>query len=893
MPIFVDRQDELDFLEFALKRAHAGHGQVVAVVGEPGVGKSRLLVEFGARCRADGWQVLAAEAPPGGELSSHLSVVQLLRAQFSLDDPTDARPAAEKLDAALAEASETLGRSRAALFSVLDLPVDDPAWAGLDTSLRRQRILDAVAEALIHGSADRPRVVVCESLQWIDPESQACLDALVGRLARARVLLVVSHRPEYTPPWGSLPYYNPLGLPPLSSGAAADLLVALVGPDPRLEPVTSVLVEHTGGNPLFIEECVRALSETGVLAGEAGPGEETAPLTELQGLATVQAVLASRMRRLAPEDQRLLETASVIGTRIPVPILEAVAGLSAEALARGLARLEAAEFLQQTGPFAGVEVSFHQPLMHEVAYAAMSPERRRALHADALAAMEALGPDHPAARPDVLGEHAFRGEIWDRAVALLRQAGGRAAGRTANGEAAGRLEQALAALAHLPEERATQELGVDIRLELRPPLLQMGRLPDVLRVSREAEALAQRIGDEARLARVYTYLANYHYLKGEHDNAIGYGELCVGIGEARHDAALVALARAYMGYSLHAQGRVGDAETVLARNVEMLEALRPEDKSAQTAVSHVGSAAWLAFALADLGEFERAERAAESARRISGQTRNPYSQAIATTLGGLVWLARGDLDRALPPLEASLAACRDKQLVLWHPVPASLLGAALARAGRLERALPLLEDGVARTRGLGVIAYLARWTVHLGEGLLAAGRHGPAAEAARAALDLATRHHERGNEAEALRLAGELAAGGDAPDGAEAARRYREALEIAEALQLQPLAARCHAGLGALGGRGLEPREARRHLVRAIELGRVMGLGVWLDQAVATLRPLGHLFIVPRGRPELHALLRERWAGDAGVQVVIDRRQVPRALSRGSGPAEGVVFLDG
>jgi tetratricopeptide (TPR) repeat protein len=807
---------------------------VLALVGEPGVGKSRLLAEVTRQSRAEGWRVLACQTTPGGELTSYLPIVQLLRAGLHIavgDDPTTV---AAKAAAAALGLDGALQRAVPALQSVLDAPVDDPAWTRLDAALRRQRVLDAVTDLLVRASQEHPLVVIFENLHWIDPESQACLDHLVEGLAGARILLLASHRPEYTPPWGGTSHYNPVGLGPLPAEAAAELLRALLGDDPRLAPVIAVLVEHTSGNPLFLEECVRALSETGVLS-TTGTGGTAAPITELEGLATVHAVLAARVNRLGSVDLRLLEMGAVIGPRIAMSVLSAMAGLDEAALAAAVARLKAAEFLHETGPFPGVELTFTRPLMHEIVYGGLPPERRREIHAQALAAMEGLSGKSLSVRPDVLGDHAFHGGLWGKAVTYLRQAGTRAASRATNGEAVARFQRALEAIAHLSESRATTEQAIDLRLDLRPSLLQLGRLAEVLAVSREAEALAQRIGDEPRLARVYTYLANYHYLKGEPDVAIGYGERCAAIGLAQGDAPLVALARAYMGYSYHAQGRYREAREVLAENLSMLEPLRRGESSMQTSVSHVGSAAWLAFTLSDLGEFEAAEEAGHTARQIADESRNPYSLAIAATYAAHVWLARGHLDRAVPALEATLATCRDNHLVVWQPVPSALLGVALARAGEAARGVQLLEEAVALTERLGVRAYLARWTGHLAEGLQVAGRIDHARDAAETALRLGIAHHERAHQAEALRLLGELTAAAGPAGATQGERRLRQALSLAGEVGSPPLTARCHLSLAGLAGQRGDLEQAREHLAAAEALCASMDLRLPLDRVRAEI----------------------------------------------------------
>ena len=276
----------------------------------------------------------------------------------------------------------------------------------------------------------------------------------------------------------------------------------------------------------------------------------------------MQAVLASRIDRLtrrgqAPAARRVRHRQGRAAGADPRDRGDA-RGRAAESLAR----LQAAEFLFQRGLFPDIEYTFTHALTHDVAYASLLQDRRRALHTQILEAMETLYPERRSEQVEVLAHHAYRGEKWEKAVLYLRQAGIKASGRSANQEAAAFFEQALAALAHESDGREKTEQAIDLRLDLRPPMLQLGQLSRVLALSQQAENMAKLIGDEQRLARVYTYLSNYHYLKGEPDLAIGYGERCLAIGEAAGDIALQALARGYMGYSHHAQGHYREARRV-------------------------------------------------------------------------------------------------------------------------------------------------------------------------------------------------------------------------------------------------------------------------------------------------------------------------------------------
>src|SRR5205807_1842615 len=241
------------------------------------------------------------------------------------------------------------------LLALLDVPVDDPAWTHLEPPQRRTRTLDAVKRLLLRESQVQPLVLVFEDLHWIDSETQALLDSLVESLPTARVLLLVNYRPEYRHAWGGKTYYTQLRIDPLAAESAAALLDALLGAGRPLEPLKRLLLGRTEGNPFFLEESVRTLVETGVVAGERGSFRLAKGLDTIQVPATVQAVLAARIDRLPPPIKHLLQSAAVIGKTVALTLLETVAETTALELRRGLAQLQAAEFLYETSLFPELE----------------------------------------------------------------------------------------------------------------------------------------------------------------------------------------------------------------------------------------------------------------------------------------------------------------------------------------------------------------------------------------------------------------------------------------------------------------------------------------------------------------------------------------------------------
>jgi AAA ATPase domain/Adenylate and Guanylate cyclase catalytic domain len=291
---FVGRDAELEQLLDALDRARLGHGQVVAVLGEPGVGKSRLFWELIHSHRMHGWLILQSASTSYGKATAYLPVIELLRRYFGIESRDDPRKIREKATGKVLTLAPALGSAVPALLALLDVPVDEASWQALDPLQRRQQTLDAVKRLLLRESEVQPLIVVFEDLHWIDSETQSLLESLVESLPAARLLLLVNYRPEYQHAWSGKTYYRQLRIDPLPPESADELLAALLGVDAALDPLKQLLVERTEANPLFLEESVRALVEIAALAGERGAYRLTRPVAHLTIPATVQPGCAHR-----------------------------------------------------------------------------------------------------------------------------------------------------------------------------------------------------------------------------------------------------------------------------------------------------------------------------------------------------------------------------------------------------------------------------------------------------------------------------------------------------------------------------------------------------------------------------------------------------------------------
>jgi class 3 adenylate cyclase/tetratricopeptide (TPR) repeat protein len=835
---FVGRDPEMDQLRLTLERARSGHGQVVAIVGEPGVGKSRLYWEFTRSHRLAGALVLESRSVSYGKATSYLPIIDLLKGYFQIEVRDDRRRMREKITGKLLSLDEALRPTLPALLALLDLPVEDGTWPALDAPQRRQRTLEAVKGLLLRESQVQPLVVVVEDLHWIDSETQALLDTLVESVPTARLLLLVNYRPEYQHGWGSKTYYHQLQIAPLPAESAEALLHGLLGDNAALAPLTALLIARTAGNPFFLEEGVRALVETGVLVGERGAYHVTRESLEIQVPSTVQAVLAARIDRLPPEEKRLLQSAAVIGTDVPFLLLEAIADTPEPDLRRRLQHLQAGEFLYEARLFPELEYTFKHALTHEVAYGSLLHERRRALHARIAEAIATRYADRLNEHVEQLAHHAFKGQRWEQAVRYLHQAGTKAAARSATRDAVLWFDQALSALDRLPERRAALEQAVDIRLALRPLLTLLADLQRALDRLREAEVLAERLVDDARRGRIWAVMTNTLTMLGEMDEAVASGTRALAMAERLDDLGLRLTATVQLAQQYYFRGDFARVIELVSANLAALPSEAVYERFGAALPVSVYDRYWLVLSLAHLGRFAEAMEPAAVAIEIAEATHHPYTIGLIHSAAGLLHSHRGDWDKARALLERSVVALGAGSSVLALPEALGHLAQALAHLGETSEAVSRLREGeevyerLQATPGRIAVALVRRFAVTVGKASFLVGRR---AEARRFG-ELALQGPFRIFQPSALLLLGDIAAHPEQFDPEKGAEYYRRALALGEELKMRPLVAHCHRGLAGLYGRTGQIEKAGEHLTTATTMYREMDMRFYMEQAEAEVQ---------------------------------------------------------
>ena len=719
---FVGRERELTALRELLSQVQGGRGQVVGIVGEPGVGKSRLLYEFRQCVASERVLCLEGDCSSYGATIPYYPFLDLVKTYLQLDDRDDEAAIRDKVASRLPLLGEGLAPLLPALLTLLDVPIDDPQWQALDPPQRRQRILEALKRVLLCQSHVQPLVLIIENLQWVDTETQACLDSLIESLPTARILLLLTYRPEYQHSWSGKTFYTQLRLDPLPCESAQQLLQALVGDDAGLVPLKQRVIERTEGNPLFLEESIQTLVETQVLVGERGAYRATRAFPSIQVPATVQAVLAARIDRLPPAERRLLQSAAVIGKDVPFDLLQYLVELPEESLRRSIAALQTTEFLYETRLFPDLEYTFKHALTHEVAYATLPQERRRTLHARIVAGIERLYAARLADQVERLAYHAFHGEVWEKALANYWQAGTKAFLRSANREAAACYERAMTALQHLPESRDTHEQAIDLRSHLGNALVPLGEFRRILDGLREAEPRAEALGDQRRLARILSFMAFCVWMTGDHEGAVTLGRRALGIAEILRDFPLQVRTNFYVGQAYHA---LGDYRRALGILQSIMDALGGELRPARLGMAGlpaVFARTWLVWCLAELGDFTAGIARGQEGVQIAEEIDHPFSLAVAYSGLGFVYLCQGDFQHAMPVLERGLDVCETRSISLMVPWVSSMLGAAYALAGRLVDAQPLLEQAVQGAETMNILGRQALQVGWLSEVHLLAGQ---------------------------------------------------------------------------------------------------------------------------------------------------------------------------
>jgi class 3 adenylate cyclase/tetratricopeptide (TPR) repeat protein len=787
---FVGRERELEQMRRALEQSMAARGQIVAVVGEAGTGKSRLLFEFKAKNQS-GWMVLEGFSVSHGKASAFLPVLDLLHSYFNITSEDHARTRREKVSGRVLALDQTLEDTLPYLFALLGIVEGMDPLAQMDAPIRRRRTQEAVKRILLRQSLDKPLMLIIEDLHWIDDETGAFLNVLVDGIANARVLLLASYRSEYRHEWGRKTFYTQLRVDPLGKESAEEMLSTLLGDAAQLVPLKDLIIEKTEGNPLFMEEIFQALLEDGSLKRN-GELKLIRPVEQLRLPPTLQGILASRIDGLPVNEKDLLQTLAVIGKDFPLALAREVVKKGEVELERLMYGLQLAEFIYEQPGVAGLKYTFKHALTQEVAYNSILKDRRIALHERVARSIEEIFAGRLDDRLTELANHHVRAGNRGKAVFYLNLAAQRAMRGSAYGEAVALLKSGLDLIKNLPEDRARDRLENSLCLNLyqAAKVVQVHGLASEELLNR-ARYLCEKLEDHAGLFRALELLADHHGNRLDASGTRSVRDQLIRVASRIKDPPLLAHVRVGLGRTFLLEGRFKDAAQQFKLVPKQEDGdLASADRSILELMSHCyGMSAWnrwlLGYPLAALIESDKSVA-------ISTALRSPRESARALAGRSALHLLMQNPEAALQDAKAALKVCH-KEGLSWALQLSGLYHSwALIQRGDARSATVALLGGRTPIRGIAAQvrnraardgtwggSSLTRFFTCLAEGCLRAGYVEPGLEVVDESLAVARISGVTMYEAETSRLKGELLIAKDTKSTGPAEECYRKAIDVA------------------------------------------------------------------------------------------------------------------
>ncbi len=756
---FVGREPELARLGEALELARAGQGQIVGVVGDAGVGKSRLFHEFKARAQ-EGCLVLETFSVSHGKAFPYLPLIDLLRNYFQITAQDDERRYREKATGRLLILDRTLEEHLPYLLYMLGIVEPGSALPTMDPAIRRRRTFEAIVKLLVRESQNQMLMVLFEDLQWLDSETEAFLDVLIAQVPHARLLLLVNYRPEYRHDWGSQPCYPQLLLEPLGQEEAQRLLTALLGDDPLLVPLKQLILAKTEGNPFFMEEVVQTLAEENALVGQPGHYRiDKAPLA-LHIPTTVQGVLAARIDRLQVPQKELLQTLAVIGAEFPSSLVRRVTSQSDASLHPLLADLQAGDFIYERPAVPEVEYAFKHALTQEVASNSLLSEQRSFLHERTAQAIEALFPDRLKEYCSELAHHYSQSGNVPKAVYYLQLAGEQALQRSAQLEAIRHLSTALDLLKSLADNPERQRKELSLLLTLGPALTvaRGSGAPEVEATYTRALALSEQGRETPEYFSAQLGLWSFYLLRSQLKTAHTLAERLLSLAQHAQDPEQLAEGHRVLGSTVFRLGKLSQArihtEQALALHIPERQSYGYLLRYARNPAVHMRCT--LSWILWYLGLPDESRARSDEALAIARKASDPFGVALSLIFAAELYQRRGEPEQALEYANAALELSSEQGFPFYLARARILRGWALAWQGSHKEGISLIHQGLNADEATG--AALGRPSL-LGLLADAYGRAGQPEVALRVlddALTLVTNTDERFDEATLIRLQGEL-----------------------------------------------------------------------------------------------------------------------------------------
>jgi class 3 adenylate cyclase/tetratricopeptide (TPR) repeat protein len=825
---FVGRHKEIETLKEAYKKAQSGYGQVVGIVGEAGVGKSRLLLELRRLLHQENYTYLEGRCLHYVGSMPYLPILDILKFYFNIEEGKREFVVKRNIRDKVIHLDEKLKDILPPLHEILSLPVDNQEYVKLEPSLKREKAFEAIRNLLIRESQNKPLIVAVEDAQWIDTTSEEFLTYFIDWLPKAHILLIILYRPGHSHEWVSKSYYRQIGLDQLSSRDSARLVESMLKDGEVAPELKQVIISKAGGNALFVEELTRALVENGSIKKMGHEYVLCKKASDVQVPDTIQGIIAARIDRLDLNLKQTLQVASVIGRDFPFRLLQTTIRMK-EDLKPDLLRLQGLEFIYEKSLFPELEYTFKHALTQEVTYNGLLTKRRKKIHETIGKAIEELYPDRLENFYEMLAHHYSKGDNHEKAYEYLRLSGDKASRKYANWEAFKYYRDAMNMLNMQGDTEANNRRKIEVCLSVENTMRILGYPEDSLIILQEGEKIAREFDDKRSSAIIYSSIGLYYSFHGDVIKGTEYAEHCLSQAEEIQDVDLVAPVGFNICASYSIAGQHLKIVEVAPRMLTLLEKTgRESDCFGGPLNLYSAFLAYYALSLGVLGDFAQAEIICERALRSARDLHNLYNLAAAETIYGFLCLDKGDGEAALTHVQNAIKHTEEVGLVALSGLNWMQLGYAYCLRGRLEEAKKHLETA-AQVYGEGTVSmqlsqcYYCLGLVHFNNGDM-----NSALKYVNDSLSLSLKNQEIIINADSKVLLGRILGRVDISKYREAEANILQGIGELETLKAKPKCAQGYLFLGEFYSNKGHREKALECLRRAQTMFQDMGMEYWL-----------------------------------------------------------------
>ena len=795
---FHGRTQELALLQACWARTCQGAGQVVCLVGEAGIGKSRLAYECQQALGAVRW--LTAQALSYGQTMPYHAVIPLLRTVLGVGDTATPPQQCQRIREHLAAMDAALAGHTPLFAHMLGIPLETEALPALAPEAQRQQLLHACLQVLGQQAAEGPLCLLIEDAHWLDPSSQELLDRLVAALARRPILMLCTARPGFRHGWTDYTYFHQVAIEPLTTEETYALLRDLLRPYEASPPLQAWIHARTGGNPFFAEEIVRAMQTQGLLTVQEHVCA-IAPAAHITLPSSIQGIVQARLDRLPATEKHLLQVASVIGPEVPWPWLHALMGYAEDTLQRSLRCLQEMEFLYETRLGPGPTYTFKHALVQEAVYQSLVLQMRQQYHQQIAAVLETQFPETGVTQPEVVAQHYTAADLPAQALPYWRQAGQRAIERSAYTEAIAHLRTGLAGLTTLADapERWQQELDMQIALGNALMATKGWAAPEVEHAYIRARALCHQMATTSHLFPVLYGLCAFSFVQARLHTALERGQEFLHLAQQQPDAAPLLVAHRVLGVTLFYRAEFGAAHRHLHQCLALYDPLQHRALAFLYGQDpQVAGLAFLAWTLWVLGYPDQALARVAEALTCAQARLHPFSLAYALNWAAVIHQHRQEVQATQERAEAVMALSTAQGFTHLVAFGTVLQGWARAEQGQRTEGMTQMHRGLAAWRATGAGLHQPYFLALMAAASAQGGHLGDGLQGIREAMGCVETLGERWWEAEIYRLTGELLLAQDGHRADEAQACLRKALTIARCQQAKSLELRAARSLSRL-----------------------------------------------------------------------------------------------